>query len=175
MDQRGKIRVFTGDGKGKTTAALGLALCAVNRGLQVFMVQFLKAPNTSGEHDAAKSLAPLLTIRPMGRQGFIRSSGVGDIDIQLASTALQEARDALINGSYDVVILDEINVAVHLGLISTENLLDCLDKKQRSVELVLTGRNAAPQIIRRADSMHEMKKVKHHYDAGVTSRIGIEY
>lgn len=172
---KGRIQAFTGEGKGKTTAALGLALRAIGRGLKVLMVQFLKAPDSSGEHIAVRPLAPMLTIKPMGRKGFIGSKGPDHMDIVMAELALEEARTAMLSGSYDVIILDEVNFAVHLGLISVQRLLEFLDSKPDKVELVLTGRYAAPEVIGRADLVQEMKKIKHHFDQGGKARIGFEY
>jgi cob(I)alamin adenosyltransferase len=173
--ETGKIQVFTGDGKGKTTAALGLAWRAIGRGLKVFMVQFLKAPDTSGEHFAAKAFAPLFTIKPMGKEGFIRRRGCDPLDQIMAEMALEEAREAMLSGEYDLIILDEINVAVHLGLLNVTDLLELIDLKPEKVELVLTGRYAHPGVIERADMVLEMKKIKHHFDKGVMARKGIEY
>jgi cob(I)alamin adenosyltransferase len=175
MNGIGTIQVFTGEGKGKTTAALGLAWRAVGRGLTVFMVQFLKAPDTSGEHFAAEAFAPLLTIKPMGRKGFIYRRGCQPLDTLMAELALEEARSAMLSGHYDMIILDEINVAVHLGLIDLQDLLEFMKSKPQSVELVLTGRYAHPQVVELADSVLEMKKIKHHFDSGIEAREGIEY
>jgi cob(I)alamin adenosyltransferase len=166
MNGQGRIQAFTGEGKGKTTAALGLALRAIGRGLKVLMVQFLKAPDTSGEHIAVRPLAPMLIIKAMGRNGFIGSKGPDPVDIGMADLALEEARQAMLSGSYDVIILDEVNFAVHIGLISVQRLLEFLDSKPDNLELVLTGRYAPPEIIGRADAVQEMKKIKHHYDQG---------
>ncbi len=175
MERQGMVRVFTGEGKGKTTAALGLAWRAIGRDLKVFMVQFLKAPNTSGEHFAAQAFASQFTLKPMGRKGFIRDRGSHTKDVEMAEKALQEATNAMLGGEYDVVILDEINVAIKLALITVEQLIELVDRKPESVELVLTGRDAHPQIIERADTVLEMCKVKHHYDSGIPAREGIEY
>ncbi len=175
MNRSGKIQVFTGDGKGKTTAALGLALRAIGRGMKVFMVQFLKAPDTSGEHVAAKAFGPNLVIKPMGRKGFIGNRGPEPTDALMARKALEEARNALLGKEYDVVILDEINVAVHLGLLEVQDVLALMDSRPEHVELVLTGRYAHPDVVERADSVFEIKKIKHHFDNGVPAREGIEY
>jgi cob(I)alamin adenosyltransferase len=175
MNGPGKIQVFTGEGKGKTTAALGLALRAIGRGFKVFMVQFLKAPGTSGEHLAVQSLAPMMVIKPMGRNGFIFRQEYEPLDTTMAELALKEARNAMSSGLYDVVILDEVNLAVHLGLIGVQDLLDLMDSKPENVELVFTGRYAHPEVISRADAVQEMKKIKHHFDKGVKARKGIEY
>jgi cob(I)alamin adenosyltransferase len=175
MNGPGRIQVFTGEGKGKTTAALGLAVRAIGRGLKVFMVQFLKAPDTSGEHLAVQSLAPMLIIKAMGRKGFIGKNGSDPLDSSMAEHALEEARTAMLGGSYDVIILDEVNMALHLGLISLQGLMEFLDAKPDNVELVLTGRYARPEIISRADAVQEMKKIKHHFDKGGKARKGFEY
>jgi cob(I)alamin adenosyltransferase len=175
MTETGKIQVFTGEGKGKTTAALGLAWRAIGRGLKVFMVQFMKAPDTSGEHFAAKAFAPMMTIKPMGRKGFIVGRGCDPLDAVMAELALEEARNAMLGGEYDVIILDEINVAVNFGIVDVKNVLELLEAKPKKVEMVLTGRYAHPEVITHADVVLEMKKIKHHYDNGVAAREGIEY
>lgn len=175
MNESGKIQVFTGEGKGKTTAALGLAVRAIGRGQKVFMVQFLKAPDTSGEHVAVQSLVPLLIIKAMGNKGFIGRNGPGPQDISMAQLALDEARTAMLSGLYDVIMLDEVIVAVNLGLITIQSLLEFLDSKPNNVEMVLTGRYAPPEIVSRADAVHEMKNVKHHFDKGGKARKGFEY
>jgi cob(I)alamin adenosyltransferase len=175
MDGPGKIQVFTGEGKGKTTAAVGLAVRAIGRGFRVFMVQFLKAPDTSGEQIALKSLAPMITIKPMGRKGFIFERGCEPMDVEMAKKALAEARSAMLSGEFDMIILDEVNVAENLGLIDIQEVLDLMNSKPDNVELVLTGRYAHPEIINRADVVLEMKKIKHHFDKGVRARNGIEY
>jgi len=175
MSGIGNIQVYTGDGKGKTSAALGLAWRAIGQGLKVFMVQFLKAPETSGEQFVAEAFAPSFVLKPVGRKGFIRRRGCEPLDYLMAQGGLEEARDALLSGEYDVVILDEVNVAVHFGLIEPEAVLELMDAKPENVELVLTGRYAHPAIIERADSVIEVKKIKHPFDLGVKAREGIEY
>lgn len=175
MAEKAKIRVFTGDGKGKTTAALGLAWRAIGRGLKVFMLQFLKAPETSGEHFAAQACGAMMTIKAMGRKGFIRRSGPDSVDMKMAKLALEEARRAMSDGAYGVIVLDEINVAVSLGIVDIKDLLEVMDEKPDNVELVLTGRSPHPEVASRADVVVEMKKVKHHYDNGVPALEGIEY
>jgi cob(I)alamin adenosyltransferase len=175
MKETGKIQVITGEGKGKTTSALGLACRALGRGLRVIMIQFLKAPGTSGEHFSMISFAPNFIIKPMGRKGFIFRRGAEQLDKVMAQRALEEARNAMLGGYYDIVILDEVNYALHLGLVDLNALLELMDKKPDDVELVLTGRYACPEIIERADVVFEMRKIKHHYDEGVPAREGIEY
>jgi len=175
MSQTGKIQVFTGEGKGKTTAAVGAAVRAIGRGRKVLMIQFLKAPDSSGEQMAALALDGQFTIKPMGRKGFIYKRSCEPLDQVMAESALEEALFQVVNGDYDVVILDEINVAVYLGLVQVGDLLGLIDSKPEKLELILTGRYAHPSVIERADSVIEMKKIKHHFDAGVPAREGIEY
>ena len=159
----------------KPQRLLGWPCAAIGRGYKVFMVQFLKAPNTSGEQIALQSLAPMIIIKPMGRKGFIFRRGCEPQDVEMAKRALEEARSAMLSGAFDVIVLDEVNVAIHLGLIDVKDVLDLMNSKPDNVELVLTGRYARPEIIDRADVVSEMKKIKHHFDEGVKARNGIEY
>ncbi len=175
MHEQGTVQVITGDGKGKTTAALGMALMAVERGLKVFMVQFLKAPDTSGEHFAALAYSEQLTIRPMGRKGFIRGRRAVQADKSMAEKALEAARAALVSGNYEMVILDEANVAVHLGLVGVESLMKVLESKPAYVTMIITGRYAPPELLDSADSVLEMRKVKHPFDSGIPATEGIEF
>ncbi len=175
MGRNGTIRVLTGDGKGKTTTALGLALRAVYRGMRVLVVQFLKAPESSGEHFAAPSLNPLLTIRPVGRKGFIVQRQEDSPDRLMAESAFAEARLGMLEGKYDMIVLDEINVAVYMGLLDVEDVLKLIEAKPENIELVMTGRYAHPRVIEPADSVYEMVLVKHHFDMGIPAAKGIEY
>ncbi len=175
MTTKGRILVFTGAGKGKTTRALGTALRAVAMGRNAYMVQFMKAPYSSGEHFAAERLGRAFTIEPMGRKGFIRRGTPDQADIQMARQALTKARAIMTTGNYDVVILDEINVAVRLGLLNVEEVLDRVAAKLEHVDLVLTGRDAHPDICAQADEVLEMVNVKHHFESGVSALEGIEY
>lgn len=170
----GQVQVYTGNGKGKTTAALGLALRAVGRGLKVCMVQFIKGGGTYGEHLAALKLAPLLTIHQTGRDGWIFKDRLDPEDIRIAQQALALARSALTEGRYDLVILDEINGAAWFGLIPVADILQLIEARPAGVELVLTGRSADPQVIEAADLVTEMGEVKHYYQQGVPARVGIE-
>ena len=172
--ERGLIQVYTGNGKGKTTAALGLALRAVGRGLKVCMVQFIKGGGAYGEHHAAAKLAPLVTIYQTGRDGWIFRDNLDPEDIRIAAETLALARRVLTGGEYDLVILDEINGAAWFGLISVDDILALCAAKPATVELVLTGRNAAAQVIAAADLVTEMCEIKHYYGVGVQARIGIE-
>lgn len=172
--ERGLIQVYTGNGKGKTTAALGLAFRAVGRGLKVLMVQFMKGGGPYGEHVAAERLVPDLTIVPTGRPGWVNRENPDPEDVRLAEVALERVRQAMTGGEYDLVILDEVNGAVSFGLLSVDAILGLLAEKPACVELVLTGRNADARIIAAADLVTEMREVKHYYKAGVPARVGIE-
>lgn len=171
---RGFIQVYTGDGKGKTTAALGLALRAVGRGFPVYVGQFLKA-RPSGERTAARRLAPLLRIETFGRPGFILPGRApGDEDIRRAHDGLFRCRRAMLSGKYRLVVLDEVNTALALGLLCEGEVLAVLDEKPADVEVVLTGRGAPRGLLRRADLVTEMRCRKHYYDRGIRARRGIE-
>lgn len=172
--RRGLILVHTGNGKGKTTAALGLALRAAGRELMVCMIQFMKGGGPYGEHLAAPRLAPYLTIIQTGREGWVNRENPDPEDKRLARDALQMAGEAVAGGRYDLVILDEINGAVSFGLLSVEEVLALIGTKPATVELVLTGRNADQRIIEAADLVTEMREVKHYYKTGVPARVGIE-
>jgi cob(I)alamin adenosyltransferase len=172
---QGMIQVYTGDGKGKTTAALGLACRAVGHGLKVCMIQFLKGNMEYGELETAKTLAPYLTIKQMGRGCLLkRSNNPEPEDIACAQEGLVLAHEVLQKGDYDIVILDEITVALDLGLIDTEAVLRLMDERPSHVELVLTGRYAPSEIIERADLVTEMVEIKHYYGKGTQARMGIE-
>ena len=172
--EQGQIQVYTGNGKGKTTAALGLAFRACGRGFRVLIIQFMKGGGPYGEHVAAEKLAPLLTIIPTGRSGWVKRPVPDPEDVDLAQAAFEKARSAVSGGEYDLVILDEINGAVSFGLVKVEQLLDLMRTKPPLVELVLTGRDAHEQVMEAADLVTEMREVKHYYRAGVQSRLGIE-
>jgi cob(I)alamin adenosyltransferase len=172
--ERGLIQVYTGNGKGKTTAALGLAFRAAGRELMVCMIQFMKGGGPYGEHLAAPRLAPYLTIIQTGREGWVNRDNPDPEDLRLAHEALALAKQALTGGKYDLVILDEINGAVGFGLITVDEVLPLLETKPHNVELVLTGRNAHERIMAAADLVTEMREVKHYYKAGVPARTGIE-
>ena len=171
--ERGLVQVYTGNGKGKTTAALGLALRAVGNGLKVLMVQFMKG-TSSGELEAAQRLSPFLTIIKAGREGFIFKGEIDPVDLKLAEEGFLLAKKAIEDREYDIVILDEINMAVDFGLIPLSDLLQLVDSKPVTVELVLTGRNAKPELLEKADLVTEMVERKHYYAKGVPARKGIE-
>ena len=172
--EKGLVQIYTGDGKGKTTAALGLAMRAAGRGLSVFMVQFLKG-RRYGELESAKRLSDRFKIVQSGLDAFVKKGEPSEEDLRLAREGLGLAQDAIQSGGYDIVILDEINVAVELGVLKMEDVLQLIDERPDSVELVLTGRYAPPEFCERADLITEMKNIRHCYDAGVEMREGIEY
>jgi len=171
--ERGCVQVYTGNGKGKTTAALGLALRAVGRGLKVCVFQFIKGGGPYGEHLIAERLAPLFTIIPTGRPGWVNTKDITE-DRRLAQEALGRARELLRDGGYDLFVCDEINGAVGFGLIDVAQVLDLISMKPERTELVLTGRNADEQVVAAADLVTEMREIKHYYKAGVPARTGIE-
>ena len=171
---QGQIQVYTGNGKGKTTAALGLALRACGRGLRVIIIQFMKGGGPYGEHISAEKLAPLLTIIPTGRPGWVKRPVPDQEDVDLASQAFTLASSAVNGGEYDLVVLDEINGALSFNLIPEGELLSLMKHKPATVELVLTGRDATEGVMAAADLVTEMTEIKHYYKIGVPSREGIE-
>lgn len=172
--KQGYIHVYTGNGKGKTTAALGLALRAAGQGLSVTMIQFLKGETDIGEIKAASAFLPKFVIKPTGQKGFIFQREISTEDKELAAGAMELASKIVHEGSTDVLILDEVNVAVTLGLVPEEWLISVMENKPQDMELVLTGRNASPRIIALADLVTEMREIKHYFKKGVEAREGIE-
>ena len=171
---QGYIHVYTGDGKGKTTAALGLALRAAGAGLRVLFAQFVKGMRYS-EVAALERLSDLVTVRQYGRSCFIRKRPEPE-DIDAARAGLAEIRAMFDRGGdgYRLFVLDEANIATHFRLFSVEELLDLMDRKPRDAELVITGRKVDPRVLERADLATEMREVKHYYAKGVEARTGIE-
>lgn len=170
--KRGCVQVYTGDGKGKTTAAIGLAVRAAGAGLRVFIGQFIKGRACS-EAEALQRLDDMIAFRQFGRGQFIYDKPTPE-DIRMARSGLDEVERVLTEGTCSVVILDEANVAVSVGLFPVERLLDLVEAKPDSVELVFTGRNASPRLIARADLVTDMHEVKHYFAAGVPARQGID-
>lgn len=175
METRGLVIVHTGNGKGKTTAALGLALRAVGQGLRVAMVQFIKGSWKYGELRAPEFL-PGFEIHPMGR-GFVNlgAPSPDPQDVALARETLLAAREKVLSGRYGMVILDEVNYAVAYGLVPVQDVLSLISEKPPAVHLVLTGRDARPEIIEAADLVTEMREIKHPYRAGVKAQKGVEF
>jgi len=172
--EKGLVQVYTGNGKGKTSAAFGLALRAIGRGLKVYIIQFIKGGFDYGELYVIERL-PNLELKAFGRGKFITQKPPGKEDIELAEEAFQLAKTVVEGGEYDIVILDEISVAVDLKLISLERVLELIKNKPKHVELILTGRYTPSEIIKAADLVTEMKEVKHPFNKGYQARKGIEY
>jgi len=170
---KGMVQVYTGDGKGKTTAALGLALRASGARLRVAIFQFVKG-QVYNEIKTIREFLPAITVRQFGRKCFIRTKPEPE-DIRLAQEGLKEAKLAVTEGQYDLIILDEANIAVYFQLFTAEELLELIKSKPENVELVITGRNADPKILAAADLVTEMKEIKHYYSKGILARKGIEY
>ena len=169
---KGYVQVYTGDGKGKTTAAIGLAIRALGAGWRVFFAQFLKAGGYS-EHKALAQFSDHLTIKTYGRNVFIKGEPEEE-DRRLAQEAYQEIAEIVASGHHRLVILDEANVAVHYGLITVDQILDLIDRRAEGVELLITGRYAHSRLIERADLVTEMRGVKHYFDRGIKARVGVE-
>lgn len=170
---KGYIHIYTGTGKGKTTASLGLALRAAGAGLKVFIAQFIKLRKCS-EHKALEKFKDLITIRQYGT-GFLKAKVLTPSEKASAKKGLGDVKKALLSGQYDMVILDEVNIAIHYGLISADEVLKLFDKKPPATELIVTGRYADEKLIKKADLVTEMKEIKHYFKQGVKARKGIEY
>jgi len=170
---KGYVQVYTGDGKGKTTAALGLALRAAGAGAKVYLAQFAKAAGCS-ELAAIERFGGQILVSRHGSGTFIRGEPSAE-DAHAARAGLREARRALVSGDYQLVILDEANVATYFGLFPVGDLLDLIDARPGHVELVITGRRADPAVVARADLVTEMRQVRHYGERGVAARKGIEY
>ena len=169
---KGYVQVYTGDGKGKTTAALGLSIRAAGAGLKVFIAQFIKMGDYS-EIKALKRFSDLITIEQFGLGRFIKGTP-SPADIEAAKRGLERVKSILSSREYNVVILEEANVAVKCKLFSVQDLLDIIAAKPKDVELVITGRGADPKIIEKADLVTEMREIKHYFQKGVQARVGIE-
>ena len=172
--EKGLVQVYTGNGKGKSSAAFGLALRAIGRGLKVYIIQFIKGGFDYGELYMVDKL-PSLKLKAFGRGKFVTEKPPGKEDVKLAEEALALAEEVVKSGEYDIVILDEINVALDLKLIRTERVVELIKNKPKHVELVLTGRYAPNEIIEVADLVTEMREVKHPFNKGFQARRGIEY
>ena len=174
--RKGLIIVNTGPGKGKTTAAMGTALRAVGQGMKVLMLQFLKGSWHYGELDAVQAFGDRFVMKQMGR-GFVKVGGAkaDPEDIRMVEQAWAEAEQAILSGQWDLVVLDEINYAISYGMLDPAKVAAALQKRPEMVHVILTGRNAHPTIIDLADTVTEMRQVKHAYEKGVQAQRGIEY
>jgi len=205
IERKGLIHIYTGDGKGKTTASMGLALRAIGQGFKVCVIQFMKGGAYTGEFISAKNFLPNFTFAQYGRPcikedkqykllgidkdhhyfDYIR----GDIECgtcrwcfandeqqqKYVGEAYEHSKKIIEQGNYDIVILDEINVAVSLNFLTVDEILKLIDIKPKNTELIITGRNVHPKIVEKADLVTEMKMVKHYFNQGVAARRGIEY
>src|SRR5512135_3038642 len=174
--RRGLIIVNTGPGKGKTTAAMGTALRAVGQGMRVLMLQFLKGSWHYGELDAVQAFGDRFVMKQLGR-GFVKVGGAepDPEDIRMVEEAWVESEKAIMSGEWDLVILDEINYAISYKMLDPEKVVEALKRKPEMVHVILTGRNAHPAIQELADTVTEMRQVKHAYEKGVMAQKGIEY
>ena len=171
---KGLVFVYTGDGKGKTTAAMGQALRAIGHGLKILVIQFMKGKKY-GEVLAAEKYLPGITICQSGLDSFVMRNNPAPVDIELAQQGLNMAKQAVTSGEYQMVILDEINVAMDFGLIPVDDVADMIKSKAQAVDLILTGRYAPPEIVELADTVCEVREIKHHYAKGIKERAGIEF
>ena len=170
---KGYIQVYTGNGKGKTTAVFGLALRAVGAGMKVFIGQFVKGKSYNENVAIARHLKNI-TVKQYGLGCFIVNTPTDD-DIKAAGKGLDEMRKIIQKGKYDMVVMDEVNIALYYKLIDIKDLLEIIKNKPEHVELVLTGRYAPQELIDKADLVTEMKEIKHYYSKGIEARKGIEY
>jgi cob(I)alamin adenosyltransferase len=174
--RRGLIIVNTGPGKGKTTAAMGTALRAVGQGMRVLMLQYLKGSWHYGELDAVKAFGDKFVMKQLGR-GFVKVGGAepDPEDLKAVEDAWKESEQAILSGQWDLVVLDEINYAISYKMLDAERVVEVLKRKPEMVHVILTGRNAHPAIVELADTVTEMRQVKHAYEKGVMAQRGIEY
>ena len=173
-NSEGLVHVFTGNGKGKTTAALGAILRALGHGLKVYIVFFMKGDYPYGEFNTLSKLSNV-DVASFGFRSLTDPANIKPEEIEQAKLALAAAREAVLSGNYDLVVLDEINVALALKLIELDEVIRLIGDKPVNVEIILTGRYADNKLIEMADLVTEMVKVKHPYDQGIPAREGIEY
>lgn len=176
MAERGSVIVLTGDGKGKTTSALGMAMRAVGHGFRVAFLQFIKGNWPYGEKTAARRLAPELELMSLGK-GFVHvdPQNPNPEDVKVAQEAWEVCKQKILSGDYFMVVLDEICNAIAYGLLEVEEVIEVLKRRPEGLHVVLTGRNAHTKLLELADLVTEMREVKHPFREGVTSRKGIEY
>ncbi len=174
--RRGLVLINTGPGKGKTTAALGTALRAVGNGMRVLMLQFLKGSWHYGELDAVAAFGDKFVLKQMGR-GFVKVGGAetDPDDVRMVEEAWAEASAAIASGDWDLVVLDEINYAIGYKMLDPQVVADALRNRPEMVHVILTGRNAHPLLVEMADTVTEMREVKHAYEKGILAQLGIEY
>jgi cob(I)alamin adenosyltransferase len=174
-ESKGLIIVFTGSGKGKTTAAMGMAFRAAGHGLKTLMIQFIKGSRRYGELDAAERLSPHFQIMPMGKGFIFGKGGPNAADAEAIREAWGFFREKMSSGEFQMIILDEINYVIDYGLLPVEEVLRALEAKPEGLHLVLTGRNARAEVVEKADLVTEMKAIKHPYKNGILAQKGIEF
>lgn len=172
--KEGMLQVYTGNGKGKTTAAIGMAIRACGHGWKVLMISFMKGDPSYGEAKMAGRI-PNFELIQSGLSSFVKKGNPSREDLKMAREGMEKARKAFGEGKYEMVILDEINVAVNYGLISLESVIELIAQKPKELELVLTGRYAHPEVVKRADMVSEILDIKHPYMKGIVDREGIEH
>jgi cob(I)alamin adenosyltransferase len=170
----GTVQVYTGDGKGKTTASLGLGLRAWGHGRKVLYIQFMKGRINYGELEAAKKMDGFDIIQ-MGRETFVSKENPDPVDVEMAQDGFKLLQDKVASGEYDMIVADELNVALDFGLVELGSVIELIKNKPPELELVITGRNAHPDVTELADLVSEVREVKHHYQNGVDARKGVEY
>jgi cob(I)alamin adenosyltransferase len=171
--EKGYVHVYTGNGKGKTTSSIGLMIRAIGAGKKVYFGQFMK----EGEYSEIKIIKERfkeIKLEQYGQDGFIINRKANDKELLQVSNGFERAKEVLMSGEYDVVVLDEINVAHFLDLITDEDMFFLIDNKPKEVELILTGRYASKEVIERADLVSEIKEIKHYYNEGIAARTGFE-
>jgi len=173
--RQGLIFVFTGKGKGKTSAALGMALRAAGQGLRVLILQFMKRKSNIGEVMALEKVDLPITLRQYGRSVFFKTRTCEPMDIHMAHQGLQAFEEAMESRTYDLIILDEINMAIYFDMLELEEVMQVIEKRPPELHLVLTGRYARKEILEIADLITEMQEAKHHYNDGVRAQKGIEF
>lgn len=171
---KGLVQVYTGNGKGKTTASLGLVFRALGHGLKVYVMQFMKGQTVYGELESAKRFTGQLTIEQVGRPQFVKQGEQTETDRAMAREAFSRAMTLVVSGDYDLIVLDELNCAVDFDLVELEAVKKMILEKPAHTELVITGRNVHPDIIELADLVTEMREIKHYYNTGQQARVGIE-
>ncbi len=171
----GFIHCYTGNGKGKTTSALGLALRAAGHKKKVLIIQFMKGNINYGELSGVKMLSPFVTLKQFGRESFVSKENPDKIDIDFAIKGLDYAHSAIKSNKYNIIILDELNVALDFKLIDLEKTIEIIKNKPEDLELIITGRYAPKEIIEIADLVTEMREIKHYYYNKILGREGIEY
>lgn len=175
MSQRGLVMVNTGDGKGKTTAAFGMVLRAVGHGKRVLVVQFMKGDPDYGEVRATRACLPQVKLVQAGLPTFVHKGNPSVEDLRLAAHGWAEAKAVLASGEYDLVVLDELNIAMDYGLIPLGEVLSALEERHDGVDVIVTGRYAPQALLDVADTVSEVMEVKHHYRRGHEAREGIEH